>query len=244
MAHVVYLPDLQTAQAGEKVPILGPEAHHAVRVKRCETGDRIGLRNGRGLLAEGRVGAINKSGRGEWQMMVEVTDVTVAPQPVPRVEMCTSPPKGDHLSAMIDGLSQTGVAAWFPLRTARTVVEPRSGKLERLERVCEESLKQCGRAWLMEVGTMIELDDALRTLPGTRVIIADQSGEAWDTRAPAIVGVSVVRMLVGPEGGFTDEELARARSAGAVVTKFGPHAMRIETAAVIAGACAMMRTSS
>lgn len=242
MAHVVYLPDLQTAQAGEKVSILGPEAHHAVRVKRCETGDRVGLRNGRGLLAEGRVGAISKSGRGDWQMVVEVAAASIVPQPVPRVEVCTAPPKGDHLSAMIDGLSQAGVAAWLPLRTARTVVEPRSGKLERLERVCEESLKQCGRAWLMEVGAIIDLDDALRALPGTRVIIADQSGQAWDACASAIEGASAVRVLVGPEGGFTDEELARARGAGAAVARFGPHAMRIETAAVVAGACAMMRT--
>jgi 16S rRNA (uracil1498-N3)-methyltransferase len=240
MAHVVYLPELQTAQAGERVVILGPEAHHAVRVKRCDVGAVLGIRNGRGLAARARVEAINKTRRGDWEVAALVEEARVVPASVPRVEVWASSPKGEHLAAMVDGLSQAGVARWVPLRAQRTVVEPREGKLERLERICEESLKQCGRAWLMEVGGSADLGDGLAMSAGVRVVVADQSGEAWSVAARGLTGAEVVRVLVGPEGGFAGEELATARAAGALVARFGPHAMRIETAAVIAGACVVM----
>jgi 16S rRNA (uracil1498-N3)-methyltransferase len=241
MAHVVYLPELQAAQTDELVVILGPEAHHAARVKRCEAGDVLGLRNGRGLVARARIEAIRKSGRGDWQVEARVLEASVASVATPRVEVWTSPPKGEHLATMIDGLSQAGVAAWAPLRTKRTVVEPRSGKLERLERVCEESLKQCGRAWLMEIGAAAELEGATARGEGLAVVVADQSGQAWERAAREVGEARTVRVLVGPEGGFAEDELARAREAGAVVARFGPHAMRIETAAVVAGASVVMR---
>jgi 16S rRNA (uracil1498-N3)-methyltransferase len=247
MAHVVYLPELQAAQAGEVVSILGPEAHHAARVKRCEAGDRVGLRNGRGLAALASIDAIRKGGKGEWRVDARVIEAEVVHPREPRVEVCASPPKGEHLAAMIDGLSQVGVASWSALRTRRTVVEPRSGKLERLERVCEESLKQCGRAWLMEVGDAMVLDDAVRAGEGLVVVLADQSGEAWghawERCAGAARDARCVRVLVGPEGGFTEDEIGGARAAGAVVARFGPHAMRIETAAVVAGASVVMHTA-
>lgn len=137
-------------------------------------------------------------------------------------------PKGPRLEHMIDQLSQIGVGAWSPLISTRAVVDPRRGKLDRLERVCLEAVKQSGRAWAMR----IEASVAARSLPITSgVIVADRSGDPLGAVGPTGEDLT---LLIGPEGGWTPDELERFRSGGARIVSFGPHVMRIETAAVVA----------
>jgi 16S rRNA (uracil1498-N3)-methyltransferase len=132
---------------------------------------------------------------------------------------------------MIDGLSEAGAAQWRALETERGVAEAGAHKLERVERHALEASKQCGRAWVMETGPGATLAEALRGGAGVRGVVADASGGAYAAR-----GAGTVRVLIGPEGGWTERELAAARDAGAEVARFGPHTMRIETAAVVAAA--------
>jgi 16S rRNA (uracil1498-N3)-methyltransferase len=143
---------------------------------------------------------------------------------------------------MVEGLSEVGAAAWIPLRAERSVVEPRMTKLDRLSRLAVESAKQCGRAWFLRIEQERTLRDALARTEGTRVIVADASGVGADEIERT--ETAVVRVVVGPEGGWTAEELASARDAGAVVTRFGPHSMRVETAAVAAAAVVLNRFGS
>src|SRR5690606_33999030 len=121
-----------------------------------------------------------------------------------------------------------------PLAAARTVVEPRPGKLDRLSRVAGESAKQSGRAWLLRIGSSATLSEALSgtdAASGNLVVVADHSGDPY--RA---TGAAEIRLLIGPEGGFEPREIEEARAAGASIASFGPHAMRIETAAPVAAA--------
>ena len=85
----------------------------------------------------------------------------------------------------------------------------------------------------VEIGGRARFEEAIRSAPGVRLVVADASGGAW--RAAE---AERIRLLVGPEGGWTAEELAAARGAGAEVARFGAHVMRIETAAVVA--CGML----
>lgn len=141
----------------------------------------------------------------------------------------SSAPKGDRLASMIEGLSQVGAASWSPMTTRHTIVEPGAGKIDRLERVAAESAKQCGRAWMLEIGRGGDLAAALER---ERVVVADAAGDEY-TSGGGDVGV---RVLIGPEGGFAADEIERARAAGARVCRFGAHIMRIETAAVVSAA--------
>jgi 16S rRNA (uracil1498-N3)-methyltransferase len=224
----VAIPDFGVFSAGSVVTIEGDDAHHLVRVKRIEAGGMIGLFDGLGRLAAARVVRTAKQGREGWVVEAAITEIISVPRTVPRVEVWASAPKGDRLAGMIEGLSQVGAAAWHPLTTRRTVVEPGAGKIDRLERLAVESAKQCGRAWFLEIGAGGGLDEALRAGDAT-VILADASGELFTP-----IEATTVRLLVGPEGGFEPEEFAKARAAGAMVRRFGPHVMRIETAAVVA----------
>lgn len=229
-----------TLAIGAEVEVLGPEAQHAVRVKRLEAGSLLELCNGQGLVAIARVTATLKL-RGEWVLRARVEHVAMQPRPTPVLHVLAAAPKGDRLETMVDGLSQVGAATFAPLITQRSVVDPSGHKLDRLRRHAEESLKQCGRAWVLEVRDAIDFDAALASAASTAIaslVIADASGEPYTpTTLPA--ETSAVTLLVGPEGGFTPQELDAARARGARVVRFGQHIMRIEVAAVVAAAMLM-----
>lgn len=208
----------------------GEEAEHAVRSKRLRAGDLVSVTDGRGTMVTGRIDAARKS-----SVELTVVERSAAPRLRPAVRVYSATPKGPRLDKMIDQLSQAGAASWSPLDTALGVVDPGDKKLERAHRIAVESAKQCARAWVMEIGESVAFEAALGAA-GARsaVVIADASGPSYSR-----VDAEEIAVLVGPEGGFTEPELARARETGAVVASFGPLVMRIETAAVAATAIVM-----
>jgi 16S rRNA (uracil1498-N3)-methyltransferase len=231
--------------AGTLVVVGGEEARHALRVKRVRVGERVELLDGRGGVASGVVAELQEGGKKkEGSVVVRMESVRRAEPTTPRVEVWTAVAKGGRVDEMVDQLAQAGAAEWRALETARSVAGAREGKLERLERIARETSKQCGRAWGMEIGgggVAVGMAEAVRGGEGVRIVVCDASGEPW--RAEMGRGADVIRLLVGPEGGWTEEELEICRGAGATVARFGPHVMRIETAAVVAcgvvvaGAC-------
>jgi 16S rRNA (uracil1498-N3)-methyltransferase len=223
--------------AGGPVIVSGAEAHHAAVVKRVRVGEPVAIHDGAGGVGFGTVESISGSKKSP-ELAIIIERVERSPVPTRRVEVWSAVPKGDRAGHLIDQLSQVGVGGWRPLVTARSVAEAGEHRLERLQRVAVESMKQSGRAWLMDVGPEASLDEALA---GAAVLVA-QAGGVPAARHPAAASPSV-RVLVGPEGGFTDEELDRLRAGGAELVALGPHVMRIETAAVAAGALLVNATA-
>ncbi len=240
--HIIYFPDLvgSLERGGGLLTLGGDEAHHLARVKRLEVGDVAALCDGRGSVASVKLEAIAKL-RDGWTVTLRATEVRREPAPTPRVVVLASPPKGDRLAEMIDGLSQAGCAMWRPLITKHTVVDPREGKLERLARTTIESLKQCGRAHLMQLGERIELREVLAAREDAAtpaaIVVADEQGQPAHTMPV----VESCRLIVGPEGGLSGEERAALVAAGARLIRVGPHTMRAEVAAVVACAALMAR---
>jgi 16S rRNA (uracil1498-N3)-methyltransferase len=225
--HRLFIQTLGSALRPGVVSIEGEEAQHAARVKRLGVGDPVDVLDGRGRVGRGRIAGVSRPG-GVWRVDVEVGDVRIEPPVRPRVEVYSAVPKGSRLNELIEGLSQVGAARWSALATGRGVAGAGEHKLGRVERIAAEASKQCGRAWLMEIGEPVALGGVLG--PGASVVVGDGSGEPFAGTGAA----EMVRLLVGPEGGWTAQELERARGAGARVASFGPHTMRIETAAVVA----------
>lgn len=229
--HRIFM-DSGVSLAPGPLTITGEEAHHAARVKRVQVGDRVDILDGRGGIGEATVAAIDKGDAGRWRLVAQVSAVHAAARPSPRLEVLSAAPKGSRLEDLIDGLSQVGADGWALLGTDRAEVDPRPGKLERLRRVAAEASKQCGRPWLLEIGPSVQLVAALgRAGPGRSVVVADASGEPYSRS-----GEPEISLLVGPEGGWSPAELAAVRHSSARVCRFGPHTMRIETAAVAAAA--------
>lgn len=225
--HRIFLPTLTAdLPIGSMVVVDAEEARHAIRVKRLEPGERVELFNAAGLVAGAALERIEKDRDAGWIMGVRISEIRERAPLTPRIEVFASAPKGDRLDQMIDQLSQVGAASWTPLITERTVVEPRAGKLERLERIAIESAKQCGRDWAIRIGEPVELATLLRS--SARTIVADASGRSAITPSVA----DETRLLVGPEGGWTPEELKTLANSGASIVRFGECIMRVETAAV------------
>ncbi len=227
--HRVYLPLAPLAPG--PLEVTGDEAQHAVRVKRLEVNDSFEVLNGAGVVARARVAASAKE-RSQWVLRAEIIDIARTDPVAPRVHVRSAVPKGPRVADLIDGLAQVGAASWGPLHTSRGVHH--GARPERLERAAMEASKQCGRAWALGLDSESTLERALEPSPGVGIVLADAQGAPY---APA--GAGEVRLLIGPEGGWTAQEIAAARRAGALIARFAPHTMRIETAAVVACACVL-----
>lgn len=230
--HRIYLEHL--ARLAESFAhIEGDEAHHAARVKRVHEGEVVELFDGMGTIAKARITHLTTARRAT-DLEVEIEGLEHHPPIVPAVHVFTPVPSRGALEQMIDQLSQAGAASWTPLRTDRSEREPRS--FDRLLRTTIESAKQCGRAHLIEIRPPVELATVLsRQSP---VFVADTDGERLCAHPHP-----EVFLLVGPEGGWSDDERGRIAQYDADVLTFGPCVMRIETAA-IAATTAMLNTAN
>jgi 16S rRNA (uracil1498-N3)-methyltransferase len=231
--HHLIVEHLDPDQA--QMAIEGEQARHAVRVRRMEPGEPLTLMDGEGRMAQAMVQGSDKNGpQHSWRLLVGITQHHQHPRPNPAVHVLCPAPKGDLVESMIDELSQVGAASWRPLETQRSEREPRPGKLDRLTRIAHEAAKQCGRPWFLDLEPAISFDEAI-SLPGA--VMADAGGlPAIRVYADAPAGTwsRGIHVLVGPEGGFSDHERAKARDAGLATVGLGPHVLRIGTAAVVA----------
>jgi 16S rRNA (uracil1498-N3)-methyltransferase len=211
------------------VTLQGPEAHHLATVCRLGPGDPVCLFNGDGREYPAEV--ISASRR---DVSLNVLSVESPARELGfRLEVAAPLPKGDRGQFLVEKLTELGVTHFTPLRTRRSIVHPSDAKREKLRRYVIEASKQCGRNVLMEVSAMADWATyaARADLPPTR-LIAHPGGD--ELRSLATGGDRVG--AVGPEGGFTDEEVEMARSHGWQVVGLGPRILRIETAAIVLAA--------
>ncbi|RUL89538.1 RsmE family RNA methyltransferase [Tautonia sociabilis] len=227
----VYVPD---PIVGPMVEVSGPEAHHLARVRRSVPGDRVELFDGRGNAVQGRIEAV---GRSTVSVVIEAP-LPTRPVPSATVTLASAVPKGERFDWLIEKATELGVARLIPIRTARSVVDPRSSKLDRLRRLVVEASKQSGRNRLMELGAPIDWEDLIGQGPLGVGLVAHPAGEPIGRVGPA----REVTVAIGPEGGFTDEEIGRALASGWRAVGLGPTILRIETAGLAACAAILSRS--
>lgn len=207
------------------VEVEGAEAHHLAVVCRLRPGDSVCLFNGDGREYPADVRAVGKRG-----VTLEVRSIEAPVRERPfRLEIAAPLPKGDRAQFLIEKLTELGVTVFTPLQTARSVVHPREAKLDKLERHVIEASKQCGRNVLMGIRPLTEWASFVRRdgLPGRKVLAHPGRAAASTRESPQDVVAAV-----GPEGGFTDEEVELARQAGWGTVDLGPRILRVETAAM------------
>lgn len=192
----------------------------------------VDIRDGEGLVGDGVL-----RGAGD-AIEVVVARVERKPRPAP-LRLAVGAGDRDRFAWLVEKAAELGVTEIVPLETARTAgVESRvragAQQLDRLRRRALEAVKQCGAAWAPVVHDVARLDAFLAQPPDGTRWLADVSGEA----PPAGFGCGALTILVGPEGGFSEDELARARAAGFRPIRFAEQVLRFETAAIAAAACA------
>lgn len=203
----------------------GPEAHHLSKVMRLTAGDVVELFDGAGVVASAAVISITKR------------DVTLAihsrnsyPPSESSVTLAVAVPKGERFDWLVEKATELGVTRLIPLRTARSVVDPRDSKLDRLRQVIIEASKQSRRPWMMELTAIRDFAEWIPT--ATYAVLADPSGTPPAAVANKVTARGEIAFIVGPEGGWTDEERTLASSSGAQIVSMGETILRTETAAI------------
>jgi 16S rRNA (uracil1498-N3)-methyltransferase len=231
-------PDALTSTVGGTVVVDGAEGRHAATVKRLERGEPVLVGDGAGRVVDGVVTAV----LGRDRVEVEVTAYAVHPEPAPRVTVVQALAKGERGELSVELLTEVGVDVVVPWSATRSIAQWRGEKAERgVDRwrtTAREAAKQSRRPFVPEIRALASTDDAVALVRelvsggGTAVVLH----EAASLRMAAlrIPRAGDVVLVVGPEGGISDEERAAFESAGALSARLGPSVLRTSTAGTVA----------
>ncbi|MGI5160013.1 16S rRNA (uracil(1498)-N(3))-methyltransferase [Microbispora sp. CA-102843] len=240
MSVPVFLSDA-AGQAADTIVLDGPEGRHAAAVRRLRPGERIDLTDGAGRVAECTVTAAGKD-----SLTAEVLRRFELPPPRPRLVVVQGLPKGDRGELAVEMMTEAGVDVIVPWAAARCVTQwkgDRAAKaLARWRSTAREAAKQARRFHLPEVTEQATTAavGSLVSAAALAVVLHEEAAEPL-SRLPLPEEPGDIVMIVGPEGGVADEEIAALRAAGAVPALLGPTVLRTSTAGVAAAAVLLSR---
>ena len=232
------------ADPGATLTLTGDEARHAAASRRLQVGETLWLFDGRGGLVRTTLLHVTARGRA---LDLRIEERRTEPPPKPAIHLACALPKGDRQNVLLDIATQLGMTLFTPLVCERSVVKPGANSIERWRRVCLEACKQSRRTYLPELRSPATPREVMaRTARGTETVwVAHPSAEAVSVSSAIKQNASAdVTILVGPEGGFMEEEVEQTTGAGAQQIALGPAILRIETAAVALVAAFSLATGS
>lgn len=239
MTLPVFLGPVTDTSSGDRVLIEGEEARHAVVVRRTRVGERIVLTDGRGTSAACTVAETSKS-----SLTATVDHVEVRPRPHPSITVVQAIPKGERAELAVEVLTEVGVDRIVPWAAARCVGvwrgERAAKSLAKWRATAREAGKQSRRAWLPEVSAMATTADVVALLERADLGLVLHEEAPGSLSAARLDGVGSVVVVVGPEGGLTEEELSAFGPRRAV--RLGDSVLRTSTAGVAAVAALLSRT--
>lgn len=222
---------------GQTIVLDPAEARHLSGSLRRRVGDEVILTDGEGWVAEACIVVAAKS-RAE----VKISSVIREPGPrSPGVTLAMAPIAGRNMDWAVQKAVEVGVDRFVPLETERAQVRGAAveARVEHWRRISLQALKQCRRAWAMEIIESLALKDFIEHARGVGVV-ADRDGCAIDELQENAENL----LVVGPEGGFTCSENELLEQHGWPRLRLGPHVMRAETAAIVGGAMMVARSET
>ncbi len=230
-----YCADL--SDVSEIVQLSGEESHHLRRVFRKRSGDLITLSNGKGILAEAVVENAPLQ-----QVFCRIRSLQkVPPPPERRVHLALSLIRPNRMDWAVEKLAELGAGSIQPLLCRFSNIK--TFKVEHLRKIAVSAMKQSEQAYLPELLSPLSFEKFLQQLPPPetrRRLIADRVEEAVSFKKIAAKPGQEIVIAIGPEGGFSEEETARAKGSGFQPLKLGDQILRAETAAVVAVAQAKL----
>lgn len=218
---------------------LPPEAvHYLIDVRRLGAGALIEVFGADGLTGLARLSVESEAWFAEACGPLE-EGLTGAP-----LTVCYGLPRGDKLDRVIRGLTELGAGRIILVSTARSVVrvaeDKAARKRARWQKIVAEAARQSGRADAPEVVGPVSMGKALDLTADQIGLLAHPEALTPLSEAPALAH-SAVALFIGPEGGFSPQEVSEARAAGVTPIALGARVLRTETAAVAATALVLDR---
>lgn len=226
--HVEQLP----AEGAETV-LAGPEGRHAATVRRLRAGERLKLTDGRGELALCEVlGASND------RLQLRVLQRAIAPAPALRVTLAQALVKGHRGELSVELATEAGVDAILPWRAARCVARwegPRGAKaLAGWRQTAREAAKQARRSWFPEVADPVSTTVLSQRCTAAAGCLVLHEGATDPLPTVPLPASGELLLIVGPEGGITEAEIAMLTSAGGRPVRLGSEVLRSSSAGVVA----------
>lgn len=218
-------------EEGSRVVLDAVEARHVRGALRLKTGDQVVLTDGSGSVAPGRLFV---DGRGAVE--VEVESVNHVPRPDAGLGLAVAILAGPAMDVVAQKAVELGVERLTPVWCTRSQISLKRAatRVDHWLRISRQALKQCRRAWAMELAPPMTLVDLLGLIDADRGVVADAGGGTPDDLPRG--GKRV--LLIGPEGGFSPQEQDLIKNSGWPKLRLGNHVLRAETAA-IAGAAVL-----
>lgn len=217
--------------------LAGPEGRHAARVRRLGVGERLDVSDGKGAVARCTVAAVDGDA-----LYLDIGERYVVPVQEPRLVVVQALAKGERGELAVELLTELGVDVIVPWAAERSIVQWRGERgdraLQRWRSTAREAAKQSRRAWRPEV-TDLHTTAQVAGLVATVFVLHEAADlPLTGQRLPADGDLVLV---VGPEGGVSEGELAAFTAAGAVTVRLGPEVLRTSTAGVAAAAALSAR---
>jgi 16S rRNA (uracil1498-N3)-methyltransferase len=198
------------------------ETNHVHNVLRGKNGDLIEVVDGEGRLFAARL----RSGGG-----ASVVEELEAPGETRlEISLYQGVPKGGRMDLVVEKATEVGATRIVPLLAERGVVSPREGKIGRWRRVAEAAARQSLRLSVPEVAEPVRFADAVSEVGETGVLLHNSP----DLQPVEAVVGAPASLFVGPEGGWSGDELRLAEDAGIAFGGLGPYRLRSETAGIVA----------
>lgn len=216
----------------ENLAVLPPEeAIHALRVLRLAPGDACQALVG-GALFDARIEETSP------RVLLRLGEELPSPEPGVRVTLYQGLPKGDKMDYIAQKCTEAGIFRIVPVLFSRCVAkfEDKDGEKKRARwaRVAAEAAKQSGRAMAPEIGRPLTVGQLCAALPGHALALAPWEEQKGNGIARQWAGQRDIALVIGPEGGISQEEMTQLRQAGARPVTLGPRIFRTETAGLAA----------
>ncbi|HET6166758.1 MAG TPA: 16S rRNA (uracil(1498)-N(3))-methyltransferase [Marmoricola sp.] len=240
MSLPVFLSDaVTTASRDDTFDLDGDEGRHAATVMRIRVGEQVVVTDGAGTSATCTVVEATKS-----VLTLRAVSVGFTERPSPEITVVQAIPKGDRGELAVEMLTEIDVSRIVPWAASRSVAVWRGERvaksLAKWRATARTAAKQARRTWLPEVTDVATTEDVVSLLDQADLAMVLHEDTQVPLAALFLNDVTHVVVVVGPEGGISDEELAAF--AGAEVVRLGPTVLRTSTAGVAAVAALLSRT--
>jgi len=221
---------------GGFLSITGKEARHIRNVLRMKKGEMLILMDKEGQSFEATIGEVHYK---EVKVTITKTMPPLPPSPV-KISLAQALIKSHPMEYLIQKVTELGIHSIHPFYSERTVIKLKpdnlAHKIDRWNEIIKSACKQCGRATLPDLNTPLLFEEMIKDAPDRKTlkILLWEDEDKVDLKRllTSMSSAPHVFVIVGPEGGFTLNEINLAKDAGFHIVSLGNRILRAETAAV------------
>lgn len=238
--HTFYIPPPHIST--DTATITGSEQHHLRNVLRLTSGATLRIIDGQGNVY---IAELLDTGTNRLSSEARILSHEFRANVSPSITLFQALPKNDRMELILQKTTEIGVTQIVPIHSTRALQKPSQNRLERWHRIVIAATKQCKRAWLPELSKPQTFEASLAHLEkfSLRLILdphiePESPPQHIKTVLQENPQPTSIALFVGPEGGFSDQEIAAAIQSGCVPVILGKNILRTETAAIVAVAIA------